>query len=467
MTTRARSCGRRAALVLAVMTLVTVAGAAACAPKKAVELPPAATGAPKYPDFVFPAPPAGSVAPALALRHQTAWQWLQSGDLRAAERNFNAALKEAPAFYPSEAGLGYVALAKNDNKAAASHFDKALTANGSYAPALAGRGEALLKLGEREQALGSFEAAVAADPQLSGLRSRIEVLRFRGLQNDVDAARRAADAGRLAEAHALYDRTLRASPDSPFLYRELAVVERREGNLTAALEHARKAAELNPAEPRNFVTIAEIYEAQEEYAKAAEAYGAAAALEPSAALDARLDELRERAAFAAMPAEYRSIETSPTVTRAQLAALFGVRLDDLLRRARRASAGVMTDTRGNWAAPWILAVSRAGLMEAYPNHTFQPNAIVRRGDFAQAVSRALGLIAAENPKLAASWRNARGRFADIAPGHLSYPAASMAVESGVMTAHSDGTFQLARPITGSEALAAVKKLEQLSGRKPR
>ena len=30
-------------------------GAAACAPKKAVELPPAAPGAPKYPDFVFPA----------------------------------------------------------------------------------------------------------------------------------------------------------------------------------------------------------------------------------------------------------------------------------------------------------------------------------------------------------------------------------------------------------------------------
>ena len=34
--------------------------------------------------------------------------------------------------------------------------------------------------------------------------------------------------------------------------------------------------------------------------------------------------------------------------------------------------------RGNWAAPWIMAVARAGLMEVYPNHTFQPNAIVRR-----------------------------------------------------------------------------------------
>jgi tetratricopeptide (TPR) repeat protein len=454
---------RRAVVVAASLALL---GVGACAAKRTPDLPPP-PGAPKYPDFIFPAAPARLAQPALAARHQAAWQWLQAGDLRVAERNFNATLKEAPAFYPSEAGLGYVSLAKNDNKGAVSHFDRALAADPAYAPALVGRGEALLKLGEREPALRSFEAAIAADSQLAALRERIEVLRFRGLQNDVEAARKAADAGRLAEAHALYARTIAASPDSPFLYRELAVVERREGNLPAALEHAQKAAQLNPSEPRNFVTIAEIYEAQGDYAKAAEAYGAAAAIEPSESVDAKIDELRERAAFAAMPAEYKSIEASPTVTRAQLAALLGVRLDDLLRRARRANAVVLTDTRGSWAAPWILSVSRAGLMEAYPNHTFQPNALVRRGDLAQTVARALEIIAAGNPGLAGSWRNARGRFSDLPPGHLSYPSASVAVESGVMPALSDGSFQLARPITGAEALAAVEKLEELSGRKPR
>jgi tetratricopeptide (TPR) repeat protein len=262
----------------------------------------------------------------------------------------------------------------------------------------------------------------------------------------------------------MYDRTIAVSPDSPFLYRELANVEKREGNLAQALEHAQKAATLNPAEPRNFVTIAEIYEAQEDYAKAVEAYTTAAALEANDAVDAKIEELRERAAFAAMPEEYKSIETAPTVTRAQLAALFGVRLDDLLKRAPRANAVVITDTRGSWAAPWILSVARTGLMEVYPNHTFQPNAIVRRGDLAQASSRALALLAAGNPKLAAAIRNPRGRFPDVPPGHLSYQAAAVAVESGVMTPTADGTFQLARPITGAEATAALSKLAALSGR---
>ena len=59
------------------------------------------------------------------------------------------------------------------------------------------------------------------------------------------------------------------------------------------------------------------------------------------------------------------------------------------------------------------------------------------------------------------------RFSDVPPGHLSYPAAAVAVQSGVMKPRRTATFQLTRPVTGAEALAAVKKLEELSGRQPR
>ena len=451
----------RAYLPAVVFALCTLAG---CAGNRAPAVPP--SGAPHFPDYVFPTIPGQIAAPAVGALHQLGWEWLQAGDPKSAERNFTAALRQSPGFYPSEAGLGYAALARKDNKEAAAHFDKALTANPAYAPALAGRGEALLTLGQREQALSSFEAAVKVDPQLSALRSRVEVLRFRGLQDDVDAARKAAEAGRLQDAQAMYERTIAASPDSPFLYRELAIVEKREGNLPAALTHAQKAAELNPTEPRNFATIGEIHEAQSEFGKAADAYATAVALEPNDAIESKLDDLRARAAFASMPDEYRSIESSPTVTRAQLAALIGVRLDDLLKRAPRSNSVLITD-RGSWADPWILSMARAGLMEVYPNHTFQPNAVVRRGDLAQAASKALSLIATSNPKLAASLRNAHGRFPDVPPSHLSYPAASAVVETGVMTATSDGSFQLSRPATGQEAVSAVGRLVELSGRQAR
>jgi tetratricopeptide (TPR) repeat protein len=439
--------------------------AAACAPKTPPAPPAVAT--PKYPDYIFPAPPAGIGTPAAIERHQAGWGWLQAGDLRSAERNFNAALKQSPPFYPAEAGLGYVALAQKKHKESLVHFDRAVVMNPRYAPALGGRAEALLALGQDEEAVQSIEAALQADPSLTGLRTRIQVLRFRGQQQEIARARQLAEANRFDEARAAYVAAIEASPQSPFLHRELAEVERRAGDLDGALDHARKAAELEPDEPRAHIMLGEIYEARGEFARAADEFSNAVALQPDDALSARIEDLRARAVFAAMPPEYRAIGDSPSLTRGQLAALLAVKLEPLLSGARNASAVVITDTRAHWAAPYILTVARSAVMEPFPNHTFQPDQVVLRADLARAVSRTLNLIANRQPQLAAAWRNPRRKFPDVPPGHLSYPAAALAVEADVMTTAADGSFQLTRPVTGPEAVAAVDKLAQLGGRPAR
>jgi tetratricopeptide (TPR) repeat protein len=439
--------------------------APACASKTA---PPPTVSTPRFPDFVMPAAPEGLGTPATIERHKAGWEWLQAGDLRAADRNFAASLKLTPGFYPAEAGLGYTALARKDHDAALQHFDRAVVANPRYASALAGRGDALLALGQRDDALKSFEAAAAADPTLGSLRSRIEVLQLRGLQDDVAAARKAAENGKLSEARQAFQRAITASPQSPFLYRELAAVERQDNDLAAALVHAQKAAELDPADARALILTGEILEARGTLDAALQAFNAALALEPDDALATRIDDLRAKAALSSMPAEYQSIESAPSVTRAQLAALLGVRLDALFKRMDRATAVVITDARASWASPWILSVARAGVMEVYANHTFQPSAIVRRADLARAASRVLALVADEKPVLGAQWRNAgRRRFPDVSQGHLSYPAVSLVVEAGVMAPAEDGSFQLTRPATGAEAVAAVKKLEDLANTRAR
>ena len=449
---------RRSFVAVVVVAAVT---AAACGPKK-LELPPPGEAATKYPDYIFPAPVPGLGSPASLERHRAGWLWLQAGDLKAAERNFEGALKLSADFYPSEAGLGYVSLARKDHDQAAEHFDRAIVVNPRYVPALVGRGEALLALGQRDQALKSLEAAVVADPDQVALRSRVAVLRARGQQDDVAAARKAMEAGRLDDARTVYERAIAASPDSPFLYRELAEVHRRQGNLEPALQHASKAAELEPTDGRTQVLIGEIHEARKDLPRAVAAYESAIALEPNAALEKKVEGLREEIVLANMPPEFQQIEGSTGLSREQLAALVGVRLDDLLKRVQTRTPVVITDTRGSWATPWILAVTRAGVMEVYPNHTFQPAAVVRRSELADAASRILSLIAAEKPALGAAWRGTKHLFTDVPPAHLSYPAASLTVEAGVMQPTPDGSFQLARPVTGAEAVAAIKKLEELA-----
>jgi tetratricopeptide (TPR) repeat protein len=427
--------------------------------RKPVTAPTVPAGAPRYPDFIFPSAQSTND---VAVPHQAAWDTLQAGDARGAERQFAALLKRYPDFYPAEAGLGYAALARRDAAAAITHFDKALAANASYAPALAGKGDALLAQGHGEAALAAFQAAIAANRSLTILGPRIDALKFKNAQDVVAGARKAADAGRFDEARRAYESAIAASPDSAFLHRELALVERKAGDTAAAVAQAQEATRLDPADTRALTLLAEIYEGDRQWTKAADAYAAVNALDPSEALAAKIDQMRQEAALDAMPAEYKAIDGAQTVTRAQLAALLGVRLDDLLRRARGSNAVLTTDTRGSWAAPWIMAVTRAGVMEPFANHTFQPNATVRRGDLAGAASRVLTLIAAEKPRLAERWRDPRPRFTDLSPAHLSYPAAARSVSAGVMAPLEGQTFQLSRPVTGAEALDTVSKLEALA-----
>ena len=442
-----------------VMTAVLVAfSAAACAPKTVA---PPVPGAPKHPEYVFPAA-AGSFPPDVVEQNQAAWQAVQAGDVRGAERRYAALLKRTPDFYPSHAGLGYVAMARDNMKAAVGHFERALALNSAYAPALAGKGQAHLALNERGQALASFDAALAADPGLSGIRSAADVLRFQVLQGGVAEARKAADAGRYPEARAGYEAAIHASPESPFLHRELAMVEFRAGQFGAAKQHIDKALALEPNDARNHVVLADILEATGDAQAALQSLSKAAALEPSEALDRRIDALREKTALAALPPEFRAIDTAETITRGQLAALLGVRLEPFLKRAPRRQPAVITDVRAHWAFPWILPVTQAGFMEVYPNNTFQPNATVRRGDLAFAASRILGVVAAQNPSAAAAWRNARPRFSDLPPGHLNYPAAAQAVAAGVMQTIDKDAFQLTRPVSGPEAIAAVNRLLALT-----
>lgn len=444
----------RRAILLAVVLV------SACAPKT-VPLPSVAT--PKFPEFVAPAiPPAEATSP-VAAAEARAWLFLQAGDLKTAERELGLAVKTSPTFFPAEAALGYVELARKDPKAALPHFDSALQLEPAYTSALVGKGQALVALGRETEAVAAFEAATAADPSLTDIARRVEVLKFRGVEQNLASARQAARAGRADEAIRAYTAAIASSPDSPFLYRELAGVERQKGDGTAALEHFRKAAALDPGDAKSLEQIGEILEAQGDLDQAATAYRDALALAPNADIERRLEAIRERSALASLPPEYRAIGDAAEITRGDLAALIGVRLAPLLQSRSRPDAVLITDVRTHWAATWIMAVARAGVMEPFANHAFQPRTVVRRIDLAQAVARVLARIASAGPAKARAWESARLKFSDLSAGHLAYPAASAAVAAGAMNTAPDGGFQPSRPVTGAEAIEAIDRLAGLAG----
>lgn len=428
---------------------------AACAPPPPVVVAPLA---PRHPEYVFPAAPDGTPKSTVD-RLLRGWRLLQANDAAGAEREFTGLLATGRDFAPARAAAGYAALALRRADDALQHFEAASPAARPYAPALVGRGLALIDLGQEEDALASFEGAAALDPTIADLTDRVAALRVRVLQDRIGRAQRAAAGGQWDEARTAYRAAIEASPDAAFLYRDLAAVERSAGRPETALALARAALVYDDADAAAHILIAEVLVERQEYEEALAAYGRAAAIEPSPALDAVMARVRERAREATLPLQFRTIADRPQATRADAAALIGVRLGTLLSRAPQQQL-VVTDVRGHWAEAWIAAVARSGAMEVYPNYTFQPDAPLRRLGLADAVSRALAVL--RPPATVAAWDAAPLTIADVPPGHLAFPAVRRAVAAGVLKL--DGAvFDLLRPVTGAELVDVVARLAALAG----
>jgi tetratricopeptide (TPR) repeat protein len=442
-----------ARVAIACCLLVTTA---ACATRPAPAALPTAT---KHPEFMFPAVPQPLQRGAGVESIERGWRYLQNDDFREASREFAAALKQNPGLYPAQTGEAYVALARRDHDRAAAGFDAALSAAPTYVPALVGKGQTLLALKREADALATFEAALKVDPSLADIQRRVEVLRFRNVQQVIEAARAAASAGRLDDARVAYEHALATSPDSAFLHRELAIVDRRQGNVDSALGHFARAIELDPADAVSLIETGDLLARRQDFAGAEAAYRKAAAVEATAELTAKIAATAEAAREAKLPAPFKAIPTLAQVTRGDLAALIGVRLERVLATVPERQV-VITDTRGHWAASYITQVARAGVIEPFENHTFQPGAPVRRGDLAAAVSRTLTILAEKDPSLRKRLTE-RAKIADMTVAHLSYPAASTAVAAGVMPLDAEGRFQVNRVVTGAEALEVVERLRAL------
>jgi tetratricopeptide (TPR) repeat protein len=445
-----RSAVRRGAFVALLLSTV------ACGARTAPPLPSTL----RYPEFVYPAVPGELKDDPGAARVDAGWRFLQTGDLRSADREFAAAARRSPSFYPARAGAGYVDLAKRAYDNALTDFAAALDQTPTYAPALVGRGQALLGLDRDAEALAAFEAAVAADASLVDVRRRIDVLRFNSAQDVVESARAAVKAGRLDEARAAYTKALEDSPDSPFLHRELGILERKRGDSQAAFAELRKALDLDPSDAAAMIQIGEILEQRLDFAGAEASYRKAAEVEPSDALTARIAEVAEKGRLAKLPADFHAIPEQPQITRGDLAALIGIHLEPLLRRASDRQV-VVTDAQSHWAAPWIAQVARAGVLEPFANHTFQPRGRISRGDLAAAV-RQLVLLAESDRARRDALTAARPKIADMSPNHLSYPAVSVAVASGVMPLDADERFAVTRPVSGAEAISVIERVAAMA-----
>ncbi len=437
------------AVVIAAAAAALLSGCAARAP---------VVTSPAYPDYPPPVVPAELEGTPAASAHRDAWAFLQAGQVEAAAQRFAAVLRDSPAFHPSAAGLGFVELARGEPGGAVARFGAALAGAPAYVPARLGRAEALLLQDRVAEAIADFRAALAADPGLTDVRQRIAGLEAAVLTVQVAAAREAAGAGRDAEAAGAYERLIAASPESAFLYFELAEVERRGGAAASALARLDRAVALDPDFLDAWLLMSDLYLAAGDLDLAEQALLRADAVSPGPGIERRLADLAARRRDAALPGEYAAIRNAQAITRGQLAALLGVRFEILLAGQAGGGAGIITDARDHWAYAWMIDVAQAGIMPADVNYRFQPERTVSRAELARILVRMLR-AAGVDPAAPAALPS----FSDLDAGHLDHPAAAEAVAAGLLSPLPRNTFRPGLPVGGREAAEALSRLARASG----
>ncbi|MBD3344506.1 MAG: tetratricopeptide repeat protein [Chitinivibrionales bacterium] len=121
----------------------------------------------------------------------------------------------------------------------------------------------------------------------------------------------------------------------------------------------------------------------------------------------------------------------------------------------------ITDMDGHWAKNFVIDIVDLNIrgLEPYPDHTFHPQELVSRGEYAMMVEDAIIAITGDESIATKYVGETESRFPDVNPSHPSYNAVCTAADRGIMDAEINGEFGIQQSVTGPEALLVIRKLK--------
>lgn len=383
---------------------------------------------------------------------QKAYEDLRDGKAAAAEARFRKLAERNPGLLAARTGRGYVRLRTGRYAEADKLFGEALAIDPNDLDARVGLAESAAKQGDLASAVQQYARAVESHPDDKTSRKRLAESKLQFTEKSLSTARAARTSGDVSKAVEEYRRALDVVPEVAGLRLELADILTGQGNATEAMQVL---AADPTADPQVAARLGELRMKADQYDGAVEAYRKALDRDPhNADLSRRLADAERAFEFSRMPEEYQRIFAAPYITRADLAALIDVKVTALARLSA-SEPQVAIDISGSWAKEHIIKTLAFDIISVYPNHTFQPAAMIRRGDLARAVARVLDVL---------KWRAGPAvTISDMTPSHLYYDAAVRAVGAGLMGLSPEGAFNPSERVSGREAAEVIDALSRLVG----
>jgi tetratricopeptide (TPR) repeat protein len=337
-------------------------------------------------------------------------------------KDLDSLLKKQKSFDPAVTIQGYIDLYKGNDPGAAQKFQQAYSWNTANRIAVYYLAELAYAHREYAQANRFYSLLLSIDHNQTDVEPKRQKALLLATDELLRSALLAETDNRLNDAEQLYRQALIIVPNDPTLHLRLADLYTKQNKLDLASEQRKTAEELSPRRREVARNNAE----------------------PKA------DDLDDLGRWGQDIGLFREIQTSPVLTRERLSVILVRYFPQVTERPQIRQ--IVTDIESSPARSEIQTVIDLGLMDTFPNHTFDPLASVTRGDFATALTRlsqVLGVSPVTTPPIPTP---------DVAPTNPQYPQVQLVLGRGLMTLQDSGAFGISDGISGQDAVHAAELL---------
>lgn len=389
---------------------------------------------------------------------EDAWKELRKGNGSKAEKYLTKLGIENPFYYT---GLGYIYMLYSDYQQAELSFKAALHSHANLVTAREGLAQLYQKTGKTDLAFSELRNILRDNPDNTWAAENYEMLMTQKTQETLSEARTFIKQGYIENSRKAFLKTLYYSPKSPEAHMGLAEIYLEEGKKENALVHLKTMAAL---EPRNievlYLYANTLYETNKD-AESLEVFEKIADISPGDKnVEQKINTLKNRLGIFDLPSQYDTIPTTSAITKEQMSAVLAIKLKDHLD-VQNSNPPIITDVATSWAQKYILQMTSLGLMEVYPNHTFQPKRTVTRVEMAEILLRIITYLEEKGYTFIQQIPPQRIVIEDVSPDNLYYQPIKKILSYDIMSLSQDKKFHPNFHITGQEAIQLIDIISAL------
>ncbi|OGF64534.1 MAG: hypothetical protein A2Y62_06805 [Candidatus Fischerbacteria bacterium RBG_13_37_8] len=387
-----------------------------------------------------------------------AWLYYQKGQLEDAMFQIRKSLTAAPKTPYLWVMEGYINMALGQMHKAEKNFNAALKLEENYPSAL----NVLAFIAFRNEnfplAHNLYKKLEQLHPDFPYVKIKTALATLKTVDHYRTIAQEALANRKYISAIESYKKAIVVYPTIWELHYDLASIFLELKDYKNAIVYLQLAVNLNPDNKQAKELLADLLYNTGDYAHALDFYKDLLLYQPNNNnWIAKAQECERQIDFFQLPEEFRNAEKSNKVSRAIFAAYLSFKIPYLSHIPSKRNI-ILIDISPHWAKDFIIKIVNLGIIEPFPNHTFQPYAFLNRGDLAVSMDRLLRLLSTVNPDIDLNSASTEIEIADISKSSSQYPSVAKAVNLGFMDLNEKSQFNADTLVTGKELVTILNKI---------